>query len=143
MTSTNDIDDQYINLFIVNSSGKLWIPRRTHEKRIFPDCLDFSCGGHMAEGETYEQTPVREVAEELNFDITSMPYKKLGFMSEKDGISGKCELFELQMDTEPKYNTEDFQEAFWLAPQELMDRIENGEKAKSDLPVVIKKYYLT
>lgn len=34
-----------VNLFIVNSKGEIWFPRRTEHKRIFPLCLDMSMGG--------------------------------------------------------------------------------------------------
>jgi isopentenyl-diphosphate delta-isomerase len=33
-----------VNAFIINSDGKLWIPRRTAHKKIAPDGLDFSVG---------------------------------------------------------------------------------------------------
>ena len=34
-----------VNLFIVNSKGELWIPRRTAHKQLYPLGLDFSCAG--------------------------------------------------------------------------------------------------
>ena len=34
-----------VNAFLVNSEGKLWLPRRGAHKRIFPLCLDMSMGG--------------------------------------------------------------------------------------------------
>ena len=49
-----------VNLFIVNSEGKIWIPRRGPHKRIFPSALDMSMGGHVDSGETYEQAFKRE-----------------------------------------------------------------------------------
>ena len=31
-----------INVFLINSKGQIWIPRRTASKAIFPSALDFS-----------------------------------------------------------------------------------------------------
>lgn len=57
-----------INAFVVNTAGQLWIPRRTAHKRMFPNCLDMSVGGHVEPGESYEAAFQRETFEELNLD---------------------------------------------------------------------------
>src|ERR1044072_3256275 len=63
-----------VNAFIINDQGKLWIPRRTANKQLFPLCLDASMGGHVAAGETYHQAFVRELQEELNIDASTVKY---------------------------------------------------------------------
>lgn len=39
-----------VNAFLVNSAGKIWTPRRSPSKSIFPLCLDVSVGGHVGSG---------------------------------------------------------------------------------------------
>jgi isopentenyldiphosphate isomerase len=56
-----------VNVFLRNFEGKLWIPRRTANKRIFPLCLDVSMGGHVESGESYEVAFKRELSEESHF----------------------------------------------------------------------------
>lgn len=131
-----------VNVFIKNSEGELWIPRRTAHKRIFPLCLDMSMGGYVQSGESYEDGLKREMREELNIDTDKVDYRDLGHLSpQKSGVSSYMKVYELAMNEVPKYNKDDFIEYFWLTPQAAIDRIVSGEKAKSDLPKLIKAFY--
>jgi isopentenyl-diphosphate delta-isomerase len=131
-----------INAFIVNTSGKLWIPRRTADKRVFPLCLDVSMGGHVKSGETYRDAFVREISEELNINIYEYDYRFMGKLTpEKDDVSAFMEVYEIATDVEPLYNKEDFVESFWLYPREVLERIDNGDIAKEDLPKLIRHFY--
>lgn len=131
-----------INAFVVNSKGELWIPRRAADKRIFPLCLDMSVGGHVESGESYEETFKRETKEELNIDIEQVPYRMLGKLTpELDSVSAFMQVYEIKLDEAPNYNPADFVEYFWLNPTEALKRISDGEKAKGDLPTLIKKFY--
>lgn len=131
-----------INVFVVNSAGKLWIPRRAAHKALFPLGLDVSAGGHVESGETYDESFAREVQEELNIDVSKTPYRVLGHMTPKDGVHGYERVYEIQQEEAPAYNPDDFIEYFWLTPAELIARIEGGEKAKGDLPKLVKRFYL-
>ena len=131
-----------VNVFLRNSKGELWIPRRTAHKAIFPSALDFSAAGHVESGETYAQTFVREVAEELNIDVSAVPHRTLGHLTPKDGMIFFMTVYEIQSDEVPVYNPDDFTEYFWLKPKDVVEKIESGEYAKDDLPVLIKRFYL-
>ncbi len=131
-----------VNAFIKNSEGKLWIPRRGPNKRIFPLSLDFSMGGHVDSGEGYEQAFKREVAEELNLDMDTLEYRELGKLSPRiNRVSSFMMVYEVAYSEAVNYNKNDFVEAYWLTPQELRERIHDGEKVKSDLPVLIEVFY--
>ncbi len=131
-----------INAFVVNSKGQIWIPRRSANKRIFPLCLDMSVGGHVESGELYDESFRRETVEELNIDIKDVKYRLLGKLTpDSDGVSAFMNVYEISLDEDPKYNTDDFVEYFWLTPDEVLKRIEEGDKCKSDLPKIIRKFY--
>ncbi len=132
-----------VNCFIKNSEGKLWIPRRTPTKKSFPSALDFSVGGHVSSGETYEEAFKKEAWEELAIDITKTNYKIVGTMNpHTDAVGAFMTVYEIESDIVPEYNHEDFTEYFWLTPEEILTKLENGDTSKSDLPPVLKKYYL-
>lgn len=132
-----------INAFIKNSEGKLWIPRRTATKRIFPLCLDVSVGGHVESGETYEDAFARETEEELGIIITDISFGLLGHLTpHQDNVSAFMNVYEIWSDETPTYNQKDFVEYYWLTAPEVFDRLTQGDISKGDLPKLIKKFYL-
>ncbi len=131
-----------INAFVINSEGKLWIPRRSGHKGICPLCLDTSVGGHVRSGETYEKAMQREVLEELRIDINEVPYRYIGYLKPMEhGVTAFMKVYEIRIDRVPDYNKNDFVEYMWLLPEELLERIERGEKTKDDLPKLVEFFY--
>lgn len=131
-----------VNLFIINSKGELWIPRRTAHKKLYPLHLDMSMGGHVMSGEAYDEAFGRETAEELRIDVAKTPYRLLGNLTPHEhGVSAFMKVYEITQDEAPPYNPDDFVEYFWLKPEEVLARIVAGEKAKSDLPKLVKIFY--
>ncbi len=132
-----------VHCLIVNSEGKLWIPRRSADKKTYPLGLDFSASGYVSAGETYEEAIKREVQEELNLDISKINLQEKAYLSPfNDNASRFIKFYEIRTDETPNYNRQDFTEAFWLAPAELSERINKGEPAKGDLKFLLKKFYL-
>jgi len=130
-----------VNAFLVNMQGLLWIPRRSLNKRLFPGGLDMSMGGHVESGETYEQAFKRELMEELNIKEDESVWKLLGYLTPQDGVSAFMKVYEISADITPQYNHNDFSESFWFSPVELIKRIATGESSKSDLPILVRKFY--
>lgn len=131
-----------VNIFVKNSIGQLWIPRRTARKKLFPNHLDLSAAGHVTSGETYIEAACKEVAEEANIDLYELGYKEVGYFTPRDGVSAFMKVYEVRYEQTPEYNLDDFSESYWLFPGELIQRIEEGYKAKSDLIKLVKMIYL-
>ncbi|GGK12386.1 nudix hydrolase [Deinococcus malanensis] len=131
-----------INAFLVNSCGQLWIPRRTLHKRMFPGCLDMSVGGHVDSGEDYLTAFRRESREELNLDLDTVPWREIAAFSPfETPLSGFMRVYEIRTDRAPDFNPDDFSEAWWLTPRELLGRIEAGDPAKGDLAELVRLCY--
>jgi|GEM_PF-613743 len=130
-------------LLIKNQDGKFWIPRRQSTKKILPNALDGSAVGHVSSGETYEESMIREVAEELNIDISTMPYTYVGKLTPAQGAICFIQIFELQVPNDfiIDYNKNDFSEFFWLSKEEIVAKITAGEKAKESLIRIMHKFY--
>lgn len=132
-----------VNAFLINSTGKLWIPRRHASKRVFPLCLDTSMGGHVSSGETYKETFAREMLEELRIDISKTAYQFLGALNpHQHGTSAFMRVYAIYTDTVPDYNPDDFIEYFWLSPSEVFDKLATGDRSKSDLPRIIRALFM-
>ena len=131
-----------VNAFVVNSEGKLWIPRRSAHKKLFPLGLDMSMGGHVESGESYDVAFGRELKEELGLDAQHISYALLGHLSPyQDNVSAFMNVYEIKINDVPDYEKKDFTEYFWLTPQEVLNRLAHGEKAKDDLPRLIRIFY--
>lgn len=132
-----------VNGFVINSKGQLWIPQRNHDKEIFPDALDFSVGGHVKSGESYDVAFRRETIEELKIDASITNHRLLGKLSpEQDGVASFMQIYEIPMEQTPKYNPDDFIRSYWLYPSQLLTMLKNGRPAKSDLRTVVSRFYI-
>ncbi len=142
INTTDTYNFRVVNMFIKNSKGQLWTPRRVKSKRTFPDALDFAVGGHVDMGETYEEALVRETMEELNIELDMKHVHKIGRLTPADGRFAFMNIYEYETDEDPRYNPQDFSGFEWLSPQELVDRIESGDKAKSDIAPIVRSFYI-
>lgn len=133
-----------INAFVMNDEGKIFIPRRTAHKRLFPNALDMSVGGHVETGEDYLAAFRRETMEELAIDIDQVPWRDLGALNYREhGVNAFMHVYEIRINDTPHYNPDDFSEHFWLSPQELLARLAAGDQSKGDLPILVRYYYLS
>lgn len=121
-----------VEMFIQNDEGKLWVPKRADHKRIAPGGLDYSTGGHVGAGESYEDAAVREIKEELNLDITK---EDLEFVRkfEPTELPYFRVLYIYHSNVAPRYNPDDFVSAEWLSPEELIKKLDGGVPAKSSM----------
>ncbi len=131
-----------INVFLKNSKGELWIPKRTATKRLFPLHLDVSVGGHVSAGESYQIAFVRELAEELNIDATKVVYNEVAYFTpHKNKVSAFMKVYEIKTDKDPNFNKDDFIEGNWILPEKLIKLLDGSVKAKDDLYKLIKLIY--
>ncbi len=123
-----------VHLFIKNHEWKLWIPRRTFQKKLFPGGLDCSMWWHVMTGETYLEAFFRETKEELGIDMNKKEYRLLGYINPflKCFEEFPCftECYEYSSDEVPTYNPDDFSEYYWLFPHEILTKLTNPEEKK-------------
>jgi isopentenyldiphosphate isomerase len=67
-----------VNLFALNENSLIITPRRSLSKKMFPGSLDFSVGGHVCSGETYDTAIIRELKEELGVELPIGKVTSLG-----------------------------------------------------------------
>lgn len=61
-------------VFVFNSGGDLFVHRRAPTKDVYPGHWDPAAGGVVLDGESYEQTARRELAEELGIRDVPLTY---------------------------------------------------------------------
>lgn len=111
---------------------------RTAHKKLFPLHLDFSVGGFVSAGESYDQAFERELQEELNLELNMMQHYLLANLSPYVyPVSSFMQLYIINSNNTPNYNKNDFIEYKWMTIQELEERIIKGEAVKNDLPILV------
>lgn len=65
-----------IKLLLLNSSGRIYLQKRSKDKSENPNLYDKAVGGHISAGDSFEMTVIRECAEELGFPVAVLPQKK-------------------------------------------------------------------
>jgi isopentenyldiphosphate isomerase len=126
------------NLFLINSKGEVWVPRRSPHKKTAPNGLDYSAGEHVHAGETYIAAMVRGMQEELNLSVTEDQLEHLAKISNAPvGVPYFNDIYIYRSDTVPAYNTEDFTSYEWMTPAVLMQKLQAGEPAKRDMVLAV------
>ncbi len=66
-----------VHVLIYNSKGEIFLQKRSASKDTFPRRWDSSAAGHLNPGEEYDACAMREVREELGFQMPSVPERIL------------------------------------------------------------------
>lgn len=130
---------RFINIIIQNDKGEILVPKRTANKRLFPNCYDFSVGGHVNSGETYEQAAYRELEEELG--IKNVILKKEAYFSPYSSNSNTFQtLYTLKYNKEiTKFDKNEIDKIFYMTIEKIKNlMIEKPEMFKTDYFMVMK-----
>lgn len=128
--------DRYIraaNAFIQRSNGDIWVPTRGLHKDLAPGGLDYSVGGHVLKGESYEGCLVREAQEEARLHVTASDLE-LVLVSPPDETRPIyfTRLYLIRTDMVPRLSNEHVS-GEWMSVQTLIKRLEMGAFAKKCL----------
>ncbi len=127
-----------INIMIMNSENKIIVPKRSDNRRLFPNCYDCSVGGHVSSGESYEEAAYRELEEELG--IKNVKLEQIGYFKPSD-IDTSCfsKMYKLVYDGDLNYDKDGIQEIFYMNKEEIRKLIsENPLQFKGDYPKFFK-----
>lgn len=135
-----DHDIRVINIFVFNPEGKLLLPKRSMDRRIFPGCFDFSCGEHVVSGEDYYHAAKRGLEEELG--IKDVELIELGKLTPKDGVSCFMKVYKLEYNKEiVNYDKEGIDKIYWCDLEKVRQMVsEDKNKFKGDFSEVLDWY---
>lgn len=118
------------DIFILNDEGKLWIPIRTAQKKVFPNGFDFAAAEHVQSGESYIEAAIRGLDEELNLTVAPDALALAGVLAATPEINYFRALFVYRTNNAPDYNPDDFSSASWLTKQEVREKVTSGHPTK-------------
>lgn len=68
-----------VELFLITKENKIVIPKRSSNRRVFPNCYDYSAAGMVDSKEDYETAMYRELKEELG--IENITLKEIAYLN--------------------------------------------------------------
>lgn len=74
-----------VRVVVQNSKNEIYLQKRAKNVPTWPDRWDQSVGGHVDEGEDYEEAAKREMKEELGFDGVKLIFIEKWYNEEKVG----------------------------------------------------------
>lgn len=125
--------------FVKNSKNYFYVQKRSTLKDYCPGFFDPTPGGVVAAGESYEETNVREVEEEMG--ITGVPSEHLfTFYYEDQRIRCFGDAWEVTYDGPLKLQKEEVESVSMMSMQEIIDRFEAGENFTPDSIHACREY---
>ena len=127
-----------VDVFLENGKGEVLILMRSAYQSIFPNCYDFSCGKHVFSGDSYEETAIRGLKEELNLTIQADMLIEIGYFNPRQ-TSSFCKLYKVFSNEIPNYDKKAFTSAQFISKKALKSMVEDTpEMFKGDLIKVVR-----
>jgi len=116
-----------VQIVLRDEDGNFLLQKRSSLKALFPNCWTNAASGHVDEGETYEISAPRELAEEIGVEV---PLEFVGkFLVQKrmdDKIINQFNgVFEGKVAHDTKFTIQPLEvsEVRWFTPEELKEKI--------------------
>ena len=125
-------------ILVFNSSGELFVQKRTRSKDIYPGYFDVAAGGVVLAGESYEEAAKRELAEELGIrDADLAGHFTFRHEDVNNLVWGK--VFSCSYDGELILQAEEIAGGFFARPDEVL-ALSDKEPFTPDGIYVLKRY---
>ncbi|MEW5974963.1 MAG: NUDIX hydrolase YfcD [Acidobacteriota bacterium] len=125
-------------VLVFNSSGQLFVQKRTQTKDVYPGYWDPAAGGVVQVGESYEESAARELSEELGIsDVALTRLFDFRFEDEASRVWGRA--FSCVYDGDMKFQLEEVEGGEFLAPEEVINRAKS-EPFTPDGLYVVQRY---
>jgi len=96
-----------VHIFVFNEAGEIYVQRRSEAKDRHPGKFDSSAAGHVDPGESYHETAMRELREEIG--ISGSLEKVLRVQASEITDHEHVALFKIMTDQTPTPNWDELQ----------------------------------
>lgn len=109
-----------VYIILLNSSGRIFLHRRTPTKDVYPGFWDATIGGVVASGENYDQGASREVAEEVGLrDVALTRLFPISYEDATTRVSGM--VYSCKSDEPLTLQADEIEEGRWAALDEVAE----------------------
>jgi isopentenyl-diphosphate delta-isomerase len=106
-----------VHIFVFNEAGEIYVQRRSDAKDRHPGKLDSSAAGHVDPGESYHETAMRELREEIG--ISGSMEEVFRVQASEITDHEHVVLFRIMTDQAPVPNSDEVQWGGFMQPAEL------------------------
>jgi len=106
-------------VLLFNSTGELFLQKRSINKDEFPGLWDSSAAGHLAPGESYRQCALRELKEELGISHAGTLTRLFKIPASINTGYEHCTVFKCISDCRITLQPEEVDTGEWLSPQAM------------------------
>ncbi len=136
-----------VAIFVIDDRGLMLLQLRGPDVKVYPNCWDQAAGGHVDEGQSYEQAAANEVTEELGLHSVSLTLMGTHRSNTKEGdrIINQFERVykaEVPHDITLELQQREVSELHWFTPSELMLLVaQQADKLTPGLLFDLKHYF--
>jgi isopentenyl-diphosphate delta-isomerase type 1 len=108
-----------VHVMLFNSSGALFVQKRSMNKECNPGLWDTSAAGHVDDGEDYDACARRELEEELGVVVEDMPQRLYKIAASRATGEEFVWVYHCTSDQPPVINREEIDAGRWVDRTEL------------------------
>ena len=116
-------------VLVFDSTGQLFVQKRSEAKDEFPGLWDCSAAGHVNPGEDYRQCARRELQEELGIAGASELERLFSFPASADTGFEHCTVFRCVHDGPMRLQAEEIDAGRWMSPAEMDEWVADPDLA--------------
>ena len=125
-------------ILVFNSTGELFVQKRTMSKDIYPGYYDIAAGGVVLTGESYDESARRELEEELGIRDTELT-AHFTFLYEEGSNRVWGRVYSCTWDGPMTLQAEEVESGFFMTPQMVL-ALSEKEPFTPDGIYVLKRY---
>jgi isopentenyldiphosphate isomerase len=130
-----------VHILLFNSSGELFLQKRSMSKDEQPGKWDSSAAGHVDSGEDYLECASREIAEELGI-VVDQPLQPLFKLPASMRTGNEhCMVYRYCFDGPLVLQAEEIDDGVWIEPAAMDRRVADEDSTLTDVICLIWKRY--
>lgn len=131
-----------VHVLIFNSRGEIFLQKRSQSKDNYPGAWDSSAAGHVDCGEDYDACVLREVREELGFQMPCVPERIMRIEAREETGQEFVWVYRCQAEGPFDLHPEEIETGGWFAPGEVTGWMtENPEEFAPALRCIWRQLY--
>jgi isopentenyldiphosphate isomerase len=108
-----------VHVLVYNRAGRVFLQKRSARKDRHPGVWDSSVSGHVDSGETYDQTAVREVREEIGLELAHPPQRLFKLAACEATDAEFIWIYRCEHEGPFQLNAEEIEAGEWFLPAEV------------------------